>query len=826
MADKTISELVEATSIGNSDLFILQQDNVAKKLKGENLANYIYSAAGATKEEIEELLELWPAMEAAYGAPRMMATAAGFADADHELIYVFTGTTDSTYTNGHWYYWDGSSWADGGVYNSTAFTTDTSLTGSGAAADAKTVGDKAFLVRGSITAWSGTGTEPDFRDGLTQPGMYYKENNISVAGGVNDQRARILMFRSSAGGYGQTIAWFDVTDGKVYTSVKSSGTSSWTAWQEAADNNRVLAVRSSIASTDDLNDLTLPGIYLRDTASGTASDHHAVNNNKARVVVIRSPSTTSAMVQVWYDMVESTMYFRTLTSSSGSWSAWHKVLTDAQLETDRVIMMRSSLSANDDLDSLTLPGLYFKEASVKVAHGIDTRGARILVLRSPILGYAITQLWMDAQGNRVYSRTKRSNNYAWTRWKELTPAGLIPSENVLRTAADVYDMWDSLVSVNQKLVTKSTVLANVLQGESADGVYPIYMYTINTTPRYLDSGYHLQNADNANSLPYKKPRVLVTGCLHGNEQASAVGLYSAVLAMLTDSSLSDTLSGVIWDIVPLCNPWGLSHSVQKSNNSLDGNESYFGKIMQDGSSLFTNTSSNGYGLRCNADGYDINRDFSDSLYDYSAKKPAAIGQTYVYQGHTYTYENAQDTNRLTITVQHGRDGANAAFKTPEATALASLILSGNYDFILDCHQSNTGDSASNKDVVGMCSCRTSDAENNPLSVPYAAINRANGKMAQMCSAEYDNTSPPIIDRFEIWHGEQSDICVLCKYAVGGNRDPNNESVTVPYAATMEVNLYCTKYTGSSTVNNQDCVRIDANYALQLMIQFARMLGGA
>ena len=59
---------------------------------------------------------------------------------DTSLIYVYTGS-ESGYTNGNWYYHNGSSWVSGGVYNSTAFTTDTTLSISGAAADAAACGD-------------------------------------------------------------------------------------------------------------------------------------------------------------------------------------------------------------------------------------------------------------------------------------------------------------------------------------------------------------------------------------------------------------------------------------------------------------------------------------------------------------------------------------------------------------------------------------------------------------------------------------------------------------------------------------------------------------
>lgn len=45
MADKSINELVAAGSIGATDLFVLQQDNTAKKLPGQVLLNWLTAAA-------------------------------------------------------------------------------------------------------------------------------------------------------------------------------------------------------------------------------------------------------------------------------------------------------------------------------------------------------------------------------------------------------------------------------------------------------------------------------------------------------------------------------------------------------------------------------------------------------------------------------------------------------------------------------------------------------------------------------------------------------------------------------------------------------------
>lgn len=78
------------------------------------------------------------ALRIAVGTPLVAATAADMTDTDK--IYVYVGDEEG-YTAGNWYYYDGSAWQSGGVYNSTAFVTDTTLEVAGMAADAKAAGD-------------------------------------------------------------------------------------------------------------------------------------------------------------------------------------------------------------------------------------------------------------------------------------------------------------------------------------------------------------------------------------------------------------------------------------------------------------------------------------------------------------------------------------------------------------------------------------------------------------------------------------------------------------------------------------------------------------
>lgn len=74
-----------------------------------------------------------------YGTPLVASTAAGMTDTTK--IYVYVGS-ETGYTTGNWYYYDGDSWESGGAYNSTAVNTDKTLTQEDMAADSKKVGDE------------------------------------------------------------------------------------------------------------------------------------------------------------------------------------------------------------------------------------------------------------------------------------------------------------------------------------------------------------------------------------------------------------------------------------------------------------------------------------------------------------------------------------------------------------------------------------------------------------------------------------------------------------------------------------------------------------
>ena len=98
------------------------------------MRDYVNSAAlqEYTTKLVAKLKTLFP------GTPTAVATVAEMTD--HNKTYVYVGT-ETGYTAGDWYYWDGSAWTSGGPFQATSIITDTTLAVAGEAADAKATGD-------------------------------------------------------------------------------------------------------------------------------------------------------------------------------------------------------------------------------------------------------------------------------------------------------------------------------------------------------------------------------------------------------------------------------------------------------------------------------------------------------------------------------------------------------------------------------------------------------------------------------------------------------------------------------------------------------------
>ena len=108
------------------------------------------------------------------GSPTVVTEAAQMTDSSK--IYVYGGS-ETGYTNGHWYYYNGSAWADGGAFNEPEIETDKTLSVSDKAADGKYTGSTIRLLTETIP---GTTQTISFDDSGVISAITHTANNAAV----------------------------------------------------------------------------------------------------------------------------------------------------------------------------------------------------------------------------------------------------------------------------------------------------------------------------------------------------------------------------------------------------------------------------------------------------------------------------------------------------------------------------------------------------------------------------------------------------------------------------------------------------------------------
>lgn len=130
------------------------------------------------------IVESINALGYAVGGPNVASTASEMTDTSK--VYVYTGS-ETGYTAGNWYYYNGSAWVSGGVYQAAAVETDTTLTTPGEPADAKATGDAVTDLKSALKDFEGDTFETVTGKNLYNPGdatvgFLLSDGSVSTAG--------------------------------------------------------------------------------------------------------------------------------------------------------------------------------------------------------------------------------------------------------------------------------------------------------------------------------------------------------------------------------------------------------------------------------------------------------------------------------------------------------------------------------------------------------------------------------------------------------------------------------------------------------------------
>lgn len=118
----------------------------------DKAGNQLAPATTAEQVQYDSTTNIKQAISRASGHATTANTVADMTDTTR--IYVYTGS-ESGYTAGNWYYYNGTAWVSGGQYtDGLQFETDPTLSVSGMAADAKETGNKLTAIKEDLNAIS------------------------------------------------------------------------------------------------------------------------------------------------------------------------------------------------------------------------------------------------------------------------------------------------------------------------------------------------------------------------------------------------------------------------------------------------------------------------------------------------------------------------------------------------------------------------------------------------------------------------------------------------------------------------------------------------
>lgn len=341
-------------------------------------------------------------------------------------------------------------------------------------------------------------------------------------------------------------------------------------------------------------------------------------------------------------------------------------------------------------------------------------------------------------------------------------------------ALSYHTEWNKLVS--NGIAVRSTAF---YMSWDLNNKYPLYTYRIRVERDWMNGSYYInQNTDYQNPFYYRK-KIMITCGIHGNERLTPNSFLKWINTHIND----DVFATYDFVIIPLCNPWGYSHTM------LDGN----GNVAQVGTSNNATQLPSGY-----------------SVIENTSEIKSGLRKT-------------RSTNDETIYIDINRDFVDGTkFQTEEAQYIRDVFIEEKPDMVIDFHQ-DFNDGSSNK-KCGFVS--------NGYSVVYDDEWQEIRRKSSVCIDKANYITDVFInkgfaDRKQfsfVWGGKENIITgestgVWKNYASGGTGNTEHQDCASKFAFTFETDTYCILIDGTNTANNQ----IAKNYGYLYMTNFLKYI---
>lgn len=362
----------------------------------------------------------------------------------------------------------------------------------------------------------------------------------------------------------------------------------------------------------------------------------------------------------------------------------------------------------------------------------------------------------------------RLYKYIYINDKEFFDDYSIFDDSLPQNASAYHEGWNDLV--NAGLVERSSPY--YMEWDTNED-YPIYTYRIQRELEYMVgyNPYHIRKGEAPN---YYRRKIMITCGIHGSERLTPNSFLKWVKEHIND----DIFAACNFVIIPLCNPWGYSHTLLDGSNNQ--NYSNMGSSSTpSGFSIVENSDSYYYGIRKTRNvssensWTDINRDFDDSD-GFTSEEAKYIRDVYIEEKPDMVIDFHQDLNsKPSIDTSPTSSNAKCGFINFGPSNVQEIR-----DKLIECRRKAFTQ-------INKANYATDCYVNKYFANKTGQFSYTWGGIYPDSQSEWSTTHE------HNWHN----------YASGGSGNSLHQDCAVRYSFTAETDVFCKMIGGSGRPNN-------------------------